>query len=280
MNMKRNKVAAMFMALGMTLALCLGGCGSASTKPALKSAITYEKVDKDKDTDKEKNTDKDNEADEGTAKDTNKDKEDATTETTTKDTNKKTTDSKSTKATTDTKSSSSKSGGSSSKNSGNSSKSNSGNSSKPSSGNSSKPSSGGTSQSKPSQPAHTHSYSSSVTTQPTCGKAGVRTYTCSCGNSYTESIPATGNHKWEKQYKTETVPAKTHQENVWKEICYGCGAQFDDPEDALRHVMAVFGDACSSYYSDIVDTITVIDEPETTKDVYIGSKCSVCGAWQ
>lgn len=270
--MKRNKVAAMFMALGMTLALCLGGCGSASTKPALKSAITYEKVDKDKDTDKEKNTDKDNEADKGIAKDTNKDEEDATTQTTTKDTNKKTTDSKSTKATTDTKSSSSKSGGSSSKNSGNSSKS--------SSGNSSKPSSGGTSQSKPSQPAHTHSYSSSVTTQPTCSKAGVRTYTCACGDSYTESIPATGNHKWEKQYKTEKIPAKTHQENVWKEICYGCGAQFDNPDDAGEHVAAVFGDACSSYYSDIVDTITVIDEPETTKNVYIGSKCSVCGAWQ
>lgn len=182
--------------------------------------------------------------------------------------------------TTSANSSSSKSSGSSSKNSGNSSKSNSGNSSKSSSGNSSKSSSGGNNQSKPSQPAHTHSYSSSVTTQPTCGKAGVRMYACSCGNSYTESIPATGNHKWEKQYKTETVPAKTHQENVWKEICYGCGAQFDDPEDALRHVMAVFGDACSSYYSDIVDTVTVIDEPETTKDVYIGSKCSVCGAWQ
>lgn len=190
--------------------------------------------------------------------------------------------------TTSANSSSSKSSGSSSKNSGNSSKSNSGNSSKSnsgsssksSSGNSSKPSSGGTSQSKPSQPAHTHSYSSSVTTQPTCSKAGVRTYTCSCGDLYTESIPATGNHKWEKQYKTEKVPAKTHQENVWKEICYGCGAQFDNPDDAGEHVAAVFGDACSSYYSDIVDTITVIDEPETTKDVYIGSKCSVCGAWQ
>ena len=190
--------------------------------------------------------------------------------------------------TTSANSSCSKSSGSSSKNSGNSSKSNSGsssksssgNSSKSSSGNSSKPSSGGTSQSKPSQPAHTHSYSSSVTTQPTCSKAGVRTYTCSCGDLYTESIPATGNHKWEKQYKTETVPAKTHQENVWKNICNGCNAQFDDPNDAGEHIMAVFGDACSSYRTEIVDTITVIDEPETTKDVYIGSKCSVCGAWQ
>lgn len=189
--------------------------------------------------------------------------------------------------TTSANSSSSKSSGSSSKNSGNSSKSNSGNSSKSnsgnssksSSGNSSKPSFGGTSQSKPSQPAHTHNYSSSITTQPTCGKAGVRTYTCSCGDSYTESIPATGNHKWEKQYKTETVPAKTHQETICKQVCGGCGKKFDTIYDVAGHVAAVFGDACSNYYPEY-ETITVIDEPETTKDVYIGSKCSVCGAWQ
>lgn len=36
---------------------------------------------------------------------------------------------------------------------------------------------------------HKHSYSSSVTTEPTCEDYGVRTYTCSCGNSYTETIP-------------------------------------------------------------------------------------------
>lgn len=39
---------------------------------------------------------------------------------------------------------------------------------------------------------HTHSYTSSVTTAATCTTAGVRTYTCSCGHSYTEAIAATG----------------------------------------------------------------------------------------
>ena len=39
----------------------------------------------------------------------------------------------------------------------------------------------------------THSYTSKVTTAPTCGKNGVRTYTCSvCGDKYKETIPATG----------------------------------------------------------------------------------------
>lgn len=35
---------------------------------------------------------------------------------------------------------------------------------------------------------HTHSYTSTITKQPTCTATGVRTYTCSCGNSYTETI--------------------------------------------------------------------------------------------
>ena len=43
-------------------------------------------------------------------------------------------------------------------------------------------------------PNHTHSYTSIITKQPTCTATGVRTFTCSCGDSYTETIPATG-HK-------------------------------------------------------------------------------------
>ena len=36
---------------------------------------------------------------------------------------------------------------------------------------------------------HEHSYTSEVTTQPTCTQEGVMTYTCTCGDSYTEAIP-------------------------------------------------------------------------------------------
>ena len=39
---------------------------------------------------------------------------------------------------------------------------------------------------------HTHQYTSSITKQAACASDGVRTYTCSCGFSYTEAIPATG----------------------------------------------------------------------------------------
>lgn len=41
---------------------------------------------------------------------------------------------------------------------------------------------------------HVHSYTSAVTTEPTCAVAGVMTYTCECGDSYTEEIAATGEH--------------------------------------------------------------------------------------
>lgn len=41
---------------------------------------------------------------------------------------------------------------------------------------------------------HTHSYTSKVTKKPTCTSEGVKTYTCSCGKSYTEKIAKTG-HK-------------------------------------------------------------------------------------
>ena len=43
--------------------------------------------------------------------------------------------------------------------------------------------------------SHKHNYKSEVTTEPTCTKEGILTYTCECGDSYTEKIPAVG-HKY------------------------------------------------------------------------------------
>ncbi len=44
-------------------------------------------------------------------------------------------------------------------------------------------------------PDHTHSYISTVTKEPTCVEKGVRIYTCSCGDTYTEEIPVV-DHTW------------------------------------------------------------------------------------
>lgn len=64
-------------------------------------------------------------------------------------------------------------------------------------------------------PALGHDYVAEVTTQPTCTKDGVRTLTCSrCKDVKTETIPATGEHKWSDWKKTAdaTVFAAEQQE--------------------------------------------------------------------
>ena len=43
-------------------------------------------------------------------------------------------------------------------------------------------------------PAHTHSYTSIITKIATCTEEGEKTYTCVCGNSYTEQIPSLGHN--------------------------------------------------------------------------------------
>ncbi len=70
-----------------------------------------------------------------------------------------------------------------------------------------------------------HSYTASVTKAPTCGATGIRTYTCSaCGDSYTETIAATGAHIYDNACDTS---------------CNSCGA--------TRTVSHVYSGACDQY---------------------------------
>ena len=68
---------------------------------------------------------------------------------------------------------------------------------------------------------HTHNYASAVTKEPTCTEEGVRTYTCSCGNSYTESIPAKGHSFGEYVYNND---ATTSADGTKTATCSVCGA--------------------------------------------------------
>ena len=69
---------------------------------------------------------------------------------------------------------------------------------------------------------HEHSYSGSVTKEPTCTDTGVRTYTCSCGDSYTETIPALGHHYVSSVTKEPT----TSSEGVMTYTCDRCGHSY------------------------------------------------------
>ena len=87
----------------------------------------------------------------------------------------------------------------------------------------------------PSKPTpHKHSYTSSITRQPTCSKEGVRTYKCSCGHSYTKSIPATRKHVWEDlgsdvrldwsgSLQENTGPTQNAFKVSAANFCTGCG---------------------------------------------------------
>ncbi len=65
---------------------------------------------------------------------------------------------------------------------------------------------------------HTHTYIASVTKEATCTAEGVRTYKCSCGEAYTEVIPALG-HSYNE---TTTAPTCTEAGKTVK-TCGNCG---------------------------------------------------------
>ena len=47
---------------------------------------------------------------------------------------------------------------------------------------------------EPTEPPHEHAYTESTTTEATCEADGVKTFTCDCGDSYTEVITAAGHN--------------------------------------------------------------------------------------
>lgn len=101
-----------------------------------------------------------------------------------------------------------------------------------------------------------HSYSSSVTKQPTCTNTGVRTYSCTkCGASYTETIAATGHN-----YTSTVTPPTCNQEGYTTYTCTKCGYSYKSN----------YVDSYSHYYRE-----TVVP-PTCTKQGYTVWQCD-CG---
>ena len=107
-------------------------------------------------------------------------------------------------------------------------------------------------------PNHTHSYTGKVTKKATCSAEGVKTYTCSCGGSYTESISKLG-HSYKN---TVTAPTCTTQ-GYTTHKCSTCGDSYKDTYVAM--VSHKYG----SYTSN--------GDATCTKDGTKTAKCSVCG---
>lgn len=106
--------------------------------------------------------------------------------------------------------------------------------------------------------AHTHNYTSKVTTEATCEKNGVKTFTCSCNDSYTENIPSTG-HAWSKW--TVTKEATETSTGTKERSCSTCKETETKTIAKLEHT--------HSYNS-------VVTKPTCTKDGYTTYTCKTC----
>jgi len=81
-------------------------------------------------------------------------------------------------------------------------------------------------------PEHTHSYTSKVTKPATCTEDGVRTYTCECGDSYTQTIPATG-HNYSDFVVTK--PATCTEDGVKTKTCANCNDKITESIPKTGH---------------------------------------------
>lgn len=77
---------------------------------------------------------------------------------------------------------------------------------------------------------HIHSYTSEITTAPSCNQIGVRTFTCECGHKYTEALPKI-EHSW-GEWTTIRDACET-REGLRSRSCQGCS---ETQEEALPTV--------------------------------------------
>ena len=110
--------------------------------------------------------------------------------------------------------------------------------------------------------SHTHKYTSVVTTQATCTSAGVTTYTCSCGNSYTEAAPEALGHKASGNWITVT-PATETTEGERVQYCSRCG------EVARTESIAKLEDTHTHAYT----TSVIVKQPTCTST---GTRRRIC----
>jgi bacterial surface protein 26-residue repeat/bacterial surface protein 26-residue repeat/bacterial surface protein 26-residue repeat/bacterial surface protein 26-residue repeat/bacterial surface protein 26-residue repeat/bacterial surface protein 26-residue repeat len=146
--------------------------------------------------------------------------------------------------------------------------------------------------------SHIHNYVGTITKEPTCTEAGEKTYTCDCGDSYTEEIPATGHHytgtitreptcteAGEKTYTcdcgdsyTEVIPATGH--HYVGGTCTGCGEK--DPDHVHSYTESItkeptcVEDGEKTYTCICGDSYTEAI-PATGKHNYVDGTCTGCG---
>ena len=91
---------------------------------------------------------------------------------------------------------------------------------------------------------HEHSYTTELTKAATCTEEGIMTYTCSCGDSYTETVKATGH-----SYKlVSSSPSTCFEPSVSKYKCENCGNEITvtgKETDKHKYVITIHGATCT-----------------------------------
>lgn len=106
-------------------------------------------------------------------------------------------------------------------------------------------------------PDHVHSYAASGSQNATCEENGYVTYRCSCGDSYTETIPAIG-HDYDNGKVTTTAGCES--EGVKTFTCANCGDTYTESIPATGH-----------------DYVKTVEAATCEKDGLNTFTCSHCG---
>ena len=114
----------------------------------------------------------------------------------------------------------------------------------------------------PTPESHSHSYTESITKEATCVEAGEKTFTCACGDVYTEQIEATG-HNYEIVTGSEAAATCTTDGKKADKVC-DCGDKVEG------EVVKATGHNYSDYKSDNNATY----DADGTKT----ATCATCGA--
>lgn len=105
--------------------------------------------------------------------------------------------------------------------------------------------------------SHTHNYTEEITTDATCETDGIKTFTCECGDTYTETIVSTG-HTYENYVYNEDA---TYLANGTETAtCVNCGSSDTRPAEGTM-LEYTYTDMEATMYA--TQTINVRDLPST-----------------
>ena len=100
---------------------------------------------------------------------------------------------------------------------------------------------------------HSHTYTDVITKEATCSENGIKTYSCSCGYSYTEEIGKT-NHI-ESEWQVVSEPTQT-EDGVEQTVCTKCNVQMAKKMKPCKQVY----DNMSEYWSYYEEVLVLVNE--------------------